>query len=144
MKTFIALSAVLSLGLAGPALARSQGGPASDTPVLDGATVAPDCGNLYDLAGKAFCVSAPLAGVGGLADAYMTLFEGQGWLAAGGENNRVVLVKRRDSGGCDAMQMIAFYDTAAPVDATATGYLGFATIPGDVCTAAPEDAEPAQ
>tara|TARA_R110002051_G_scaffold39203_3_gene82672 strand:+ start:569 stop:1000 length:432 start_codon:yes stop_codon:yes gene_type:complete len=136
MKSFIAMTALVSLALAGPALAQSQGVPAADTPVLAGATVAPECGNLYGLAGKAFCVSAPLAGVGTLADAYVTHFEGQGWMAAGGDNNRVVLVKRRDSGGCDGIQMIAFYDTTRPAAPNSTGYLGFATIPGDVCSAA--------
>ena len=136
MKSFIAMTALVSLALAGPALAQSQGVPAADTPVLAGATVAPECGNLYGLAGKAFCVSAPLAGVGTLADAYVAPFEGQGWMAAGGDNNRVVLVKRRDSGGCDGIQMIAFYDTTRPAAPNSTGYLGFATIPGDVCSAA--------
>ena len=136
MKHVIAITALVSLTLAGPVLAQAQGQPAADTPVLAGATLAPECGNLYALAGKAFCVSAPLAGVGTLADAYVAHFEGQGWLAAGGDSNRVVLVKRRDSGGCDGIQMIAFYDTTRPTGPTSTGYLGFATIPGDVCTAA--------
>lgn len=136
MKTLIALTAVVSLGLAGPVLAQSQGEAAAETPILAGATAAPDCGNLYGLAGKAFCVSAPLASVGALADAYVAHFEGQGWLGAGGDSNRVVLVKRRESGGCDGIQMIAFYDTTRPASPTATGYLGFATIPGDVCAAA--------
>tara|TARA_R110002167_G_scaffold91176_1_gene245418 strand:- start:23 stop:454 length:432 start_codon:yes stop_codon:yes gene_type:complete len=142
MKSFIALTALVSLALAGPALAQNQGAPAADTPVLTGATLAPDCGNLYGLTGKAFCVSAPLAGVGTLADAYVTHFEAQGWLAAGGDSNRVVLVKRRESGGCDGIQMIAFYDTTRPAGPTSTGYLGFATIPGDVCTAADAAAAP--
>ncbi|MFT4912104.1 MAG: hypothetical protein ACI9YM_000677 [Brevundimonas sp.] len=136
MKTLIALTAVVSLGLTGPVLAQSQGEPAAETPILAGATAAPDCGNLYSLTGKAFCVSAPLASVGALADAYVAHFEGQGWLGAGGDSNRVVLVKRRESGGCDGIQMIAFYDTTRPAGPTATGYLGFAAIPGDVCAAA--------
>ncbi|HEY0598868.1 hypothetical protein [Brevundimonas sp.] len=106
-----------------------------DTPILAGATPAPDCGNLYGLAGKAVCVSAPLAGIGALADAYVADLEGRGWIAAGGDDNRVVFVRRREGGGCDGLQMQAFYDTSKPAGPDATGYLGFGVIPGDVCAA---------
>lgn len=132
----IAVSALAALG-AGAATAQSTGAPASNTPVLSGATPAPDCGNLYGLAGQAFCVTAPLAAVGGLADAYIAHFEAQGWLVASGENNRVVFIKRRDGGGCDGLQMLAFYDTSRPAGPEAEGFLGFATIPGDVCAGQP-------
>ena len=54
---------------------------------------------------------------------------------AGGDTNRVVFVKRREGGGCDGLQMQAFYDTSRPAGPDATGYLGFGTIPGDVCAA---------
>jgi hypothetical protein len=57
-------------------------------------------------------------------------------LAAGGDDNRVVFVKRREAGGCDGMQMVAFYDTTKTAVAELPAYLGFATIPGDVCAAA--------
>ncbi|MGV9005838.1 MAG: hypothetical protein ACOH1H_03770 [Brevundimonas sp.] len=136
MKTLTAMTAVLILGLAGPVAAQApaQGAPATDTPVLAGATVAPDCGNLYAMAGRAFCVSAPLASVGALAEAYIEHFKGAGWLPATGEANRVVLVRRRGAGGCDGLQMVAFYDTTRPAGPEALGYLGFATIPGNVCT----------
>ena len=130
MKFF--LLAAAAAGIAGPATVQ---GSLSDVPILAGATPAPDCGNLYGLAGKAFCVSAPLAGIGALADAYVAELEGQGWLAAGGDANRVVFVKRREGGGCDGLQMQAFYDTSRPAGPDATGYLGFGTIPGDVCAA---------
>ena len=106
-----------------------------DTPILAGATPAPDCGNLYGLAGKAVCVSAPLAGIGALADAYVADLEGRGWIAAGGDDNRVVFVRRREGGGCDGLQMQAFYDTSKPAGPDATGSLGFGVIPGDVCAA---------
>lgn len=133
----IAVSALAALGAgaaaAPSATAQSTGAPASNTPVLSGATPAPDCGNLYGLAGQAFCVTAPLAAVGGLADAYIAHFEAQGWLVASGENNRVVFIKRREGGGCDGLQMMAFYDTSRPAGPEAEGFLGFATIPGDVC-----------
>ena len=38
-------------------------------------------------------------------------------------------------GVCDGLQMVAFYDTAGPAAPESPGYLGFATIPGNVCAA---------
>lgn len=112
-----------------------QGVAATGVPVLSPAVVAVECGGL--LRSPAFCVTAQLDQVGALAEAYLAQFETEGWLPAAGDDNRVVLIKRRESGGCDGMQMIAFYDEAKPAEATAPGYLGFATIPGDVCADAP-------
>jgi hypothetical protein len=120
-----------------------QGHPATDIPVLQGAELAPDCGNLYGLNGKAFCVAALMANVGTVADAYIADLQTRGWLVAAGDENRVVFIKRRDGGGCDGMQMQAFYDTSRPAAPTSMGYLGFATIPGNVCAAQPA-AAPAQ
>ena len=134
--TLLAATAAL---LAGAAAAQT---PSPDVQVLPGATLSPDCGNLYGLAGKAFCVSAPLAGIGTLADAYVADLEARGWLAAGGDDNRVVFVRRRESGGCDGLQMQAFYDTSRPAGPEATGYLGFGEIPGDVCAEQPAPASP--
>ena len=134
----LAASAAL---LAGSASAQTA---APESLVLPGATPAPDCGNLYGLAGKAFCVSAPLAAIGTLADAYVAEFQSRGWLPAGGDENRVVFVRRREGGGCDGLQMQAFYDTSRPAGPEATGYLGFGPIPGDVCAAAQPGAAPQQ
>ena len=131
------LTAAAAALLAAPVAAQTT---APETLVLAGATPAPDCGNLYGLAGKAFCVSAPLSGIGALADAYVAEFQSRGWLPAGGDDNRVVFVRRRDGGGCDGLQMQAFYDTSKPVDDSSVGYLGFGAIPGDVCAG---QAEPA-
>lgn len=136
--TLLAAAAVL---IAAPATAQ---GALPDVPLLAGATAAPDCGNLYGLAGKAFCISAPLAAVGSLADAYVAELESRGWLVAAGDANRVVFVKRRDGGGCDGLQMQAFYDTSRPAGPEATGYLGFGVIPGDVCAAGQPGAAPQQ
>jgi hypothetical protein len=140
------LAAVGAL-LPASATVQSSSGPAA-TPeqlVLPGATLAPDCGNLHGLAGRAFCVSAPLAGIGALADAYVADFQARGWIPAGGEDNRVVFVRRRDGGGCDGLQMQAFYDTSRPAGPDAVGYLGFGPIPGDVCAApAAPPADPQQ
>lgn len=136
--TLLAAAAVL---IAGPTTAQ---GSLPDVPLLAGATAAPDCGNLYGLAGKAYCVSAPLAAVGSLADAYVAELESRGWLVAAGDANRVVFVKRREGGGCDGLQMQAFYDTSRPAGPEATGYLGFGVIPGDVCAAGQPGAAPQQ
>ena len=136
----ILLAAATAL-LTGPTMAQSA---LPDVPILAGATATPDCGNLYGLAGRAFCVSAPLAAIGPLADAYIAELEGQGWLAAGGDDNRVIFARRRDGGGCDGLQMQAFYDTSRPAGPDATGYLGFGLIPGDICGAGQPGAAPAQ
>ncbi|WP_312147999.1 hypothetical protein [Brevundimonas sp.] len=112
-----------------------QGVAATGVPVLSPAVVSVECGGL--LRSPAFCVTAQLDQVGALAEAYLAQFETEGWLPAAGDDNRVVLIKRRESGGCDGMQMIAFYDESRPAEAAAPGYLGFATIPGDVCAGQP-------
>lgn len=112
-----------------------QGEAATGVPVLSPAVVSADCGG--QVRSPAFCVTAQLDQVGDLAEAYLAQFEKDGWLPAAGDDNRVVLIKRREAGGCDGMQMIAFYDESKPAEATAPGYLGFATIPGDVCAGAP-------
>ena len=111
---------------------------ATGVPVLAPAVVSPDCGG--QLRSPAFCVTAQLDQVSDLADAYLAQLEKEGWLPAAGEENRVVLIKRREGGGCDGMQMIAFYDESKPAEATSPGYLGFATIPGDVCAGQPAPA----
>jgi len=136
MNTLI-LAAAAALLAAPP----TQDAPATpEQMVLPGATLAPDCGNLYGLAGRAFCVSAPLASIGALADAYVADLQTRGWIPAGGEDNRVVFVRRRDGGGCDGLQMQAFYDTSRPAGPEAIGYLGFGPIPGDVCAEQPAPA----
>lgn len=132
----IVMMAAAAALLAAPATAQEA--PASlDALVLPGATLAPDCGNLFDLAGRAFCVSAPLAGIGALAEAYVADLQSKGWIPAGGEDNRVVFVRRRDTGGCDGLQMQAFYDTSRPAGPDVPGYLGFGPIPGNVCSDQP-------
>ena len=108
---------------------------ATGMPVLPPATEAADCGGL--LRSPACCVTAQLDQIGALADAYSEHLASLNWLAADGDDNRVIFVRRREGGGCDGLQMIAFYDESKPAEATAPGYLGFAVIPGDVCTATP-------
>jgi hypothetical protein len=141
IRSFLAATAVLSLASAvqaqtpAPAPAAQQGGPA-DVGLLPGAELSADCGGLNNLTGRAYCVTAQLGQIGALADAYIADLASTNWLAAGGDENRVVFIKRREAGGCDGMQMVAFYDTTKTAVAELPAYLGFATIPGDVCAAA--------
>ncbi len=136
MKTMMIAAVLAVLPMTAMAQATGVGQPV-EAPILPGAELEAGCGGLYDLAGKAFCVTAPLASIGALAEAYIAHFETQGWIAAGGDDNRVVFVKRREAGGCDGMQVQAFYDPNRPAAPEAPGYLAMATIPGDVCAAAP-------
>ena len=106
-----------------------------DLPLLAGATAAPDCGNQAVLAG-AWCVSAPLSAMNGLAQAYVAELTGKGWLVADGGASRAVLVRRKEGGGCETVQMLIVRDTSAPMTSESVAWLGIATVPGDVC--APE------
>ncbi|MDK2747450.1 MAG: hypothetical protein KYX67_09035 [Brevundimonas sp.] len=137
IRSLLAATAALSLATAAQAQtpAPAQVQPA-EVALLPGAQLSPDCGGLNNLAGRAWCVTAPLGQVGALADAYIADLATKGWLAAGGDENRVVFVKRREAGGCDGMQMVAFYDTTKTAVAELPAYLGFATVPGDVCAQA--------
>ena len=137
-KTMLAAVAVLVMApgavMAQDVAPAAEGVPV-EAPLLAGATLAPTCGDLFGLAGKAFCVTAPLAAIGGIAEAYIAHFESEGWLAAAGDENRVVFVKRRDGGGCDGIQVQAFYDVNRPAGPEVDGYIAMATIPGNVCRA---------
>jgi hypothetical protein len=106
-----------------------------DLPLLAGAAAAPDCGNQAVLAG-AWCVSAPLSAMNGVAQAYVAELTGKGWLVADGAASRAVLVRRKDDGGCETVQMLVVRDTSAPATAESVAWLGLALVPGDVC--APE------
>jgi hypothetical protein len=134
IRSFLAATAALSLSTAVQAqtAAPAQVQPA-EVALLPGAQLSPDCGGLNNLTGRAWCVTAPLGQVGALADAFIADLATKGWLAAGGDENRVVFVKRREAGGCDGMQMVAFYDTTKTAVAELPAYLGFAVVPGDVC-----------
>ncbi|HYC97268.1 hypothetical protein [Brevundimonas sp.] len=106
-----------------------------DLPLLAGATAAPDCGNQAVLAG-AWCVSAPLSAMDGVAQAYVAELTGKGWLVADGSDSRALLVRRKTDGGCEAVQMLIVRDTSTPATADSVAWLGVASLPGDVC--APE------
>lgn len=151
MKTLL-IAAVLAAASPSLTLAQNTAAPAPQAPVQTAPTVPPgpaatgmpvlppatesaDCGGL--LRSPAFCVTAQLDQIGALADAYIEHLASLNWLAADGDDNRVIFVRRREGGGCDGLQMVAFYDESKPAEATAPGYLGFAVIPGDVCTSGP-------
>ena len=137
------IALISALALVAAQAAPAAAGPVSIAPtdieVKAPAVVSPDCGGL--LSAPAFCVTARMDQLGGVADAYIEDFKAKGWIPADGDDNRVILVKRREGGGCDGMQMVAFFDTSKPQAAEEAAYLGFAIIPGDVC-AAPEGTNP--
>lgn len=142
MKTLI-LAAVAAL-CATPALAQT----ATSTPLnveipeLDRVTTDPTCGGRPGLAGQgALCVTTTQAGIGAVVDAYSAAFARQGWLAAGGDDNLIVYVKRKPEGGCEGFQMLAFADDARVAAPGAPAWLAFASIPGDVCAARPAAAQ---
>ena len=111
--------------------------PPYDVAVLTGATPSPECGGLYGLQGRAWCVSALLTQVGGLAESYIADLGGKGWLVAAGDANRVVFIRRKADQSCEGLQMQAFYDTTAVATPTQLGFLGFGVVPGDVCAGQP-------
>ena len=130
----IVMMAAAAALLAAPAMARQAPAPLQVAiPELAAVTSDPTCGGKAALAQQAFCVSTTQAGVEALVDVYSAAFAQQGWLAAGGGENRVVYVKRRPAGGCDGFQMMAFADDTRPAAPAATAWLAFAAIPGDVC-----------
>ncbi len=136
MKTIFIAAALAALS-AGSAMGQdAQGGPATNVPVLEGAQAAPDCGALNVPADKAFCVTAPLAGMQALGEAYIGLFQAEGWEVVMGDANYLVFAKRRDDGQCDGLQMLAFYDPNRPDSPTTPGYLAFGATPPMACQAA--------
>ncbi|HEY1223765.1 MAG TPA: hypothetical protein VGE54_00940 [Brevundimonas sp.] len=147
MKTvFIAALAVLSAGsaMAQTQSAPPQGGPATNVPVLEGAVAAPDCGALSVPADQAFCVTAPLAGLGAVGEAYIALFQAEGWQVAAGGENYVLFARRTSETQCEGLQMLAFYDQTRPDSPTAPGYLGFGAVPTMPCQPATAAAPAAQ
>jgi len=101
------------------------------------------CGAHPAMAAIATCVATTQAQAEAAMEAYHADFEHQGWLAADGAGNRVVYVRRKDGGGCDAFQVLAFAAQQSP-DPAGPAYLAFATVPGDVCALSPAPVTPAQ
>lgn len=130
------IALISALALVAAQAAPTAAGPVSIAPtdieVKAPAVASPDCGGLLNA--PAFCVTARMDQLGAVAEAYMQDFGTKGWIAADGDDNRVVMIKRREAGGCDGMQMVAFYDTTKPQAAEEPAYLAFALIPGNICT----------
>jgi hypothetical protein len=121
-------------------LAQTPAAPLDVTvPVVAGVTEDPGCGGRAQLATMATCVATTQAAIGGVIDTWTTAFASQGWLAAGGGENRVVYIRRRPEGGCDGFQILAFADSDVVAPA-APAYIAMAAIPGNVCAAAAEAA----
>ena len=141
------MMAALATLLAGPAIAQEPAPAAPPTPVLaplpveipdrPEATPDPTCGGREGLRQRARCIQTTQGAIGGLADAYNAAFASQGWLAAGGDDNRVVYVKRRPEGGCDGFQMLAFAAETPTEGPAEPAYVALAAIPGDVCATPP-------
>ena len=133
----IVMMAAAAALLAAPALAQTPAPLQVEIPELPTAVSDPTCGGKVGLSQQATCVMTTQGAIGGLVDAYSEAFRLQNWLAAGGEDNRVVYVKRRPGGGCDGFQMLAFADETRVPGPAEPAWLAFAAIPGDVCAARP-------
>ena len=91
----LALIAGMAALVALPAHARQDAAVGDENislilPVVEGARAAPDCGNLYGLAGRALCITAPLTEISGLAEPYVADLTQTGWRTAGGGPNHVL------------------------------------------------------
>jgi hypothetical protein len=72
-------------------LAQTPAAPLDvSVPAVAGVTADPTCGGRSELATMATCVVTTQAAISGVIDAWTADFERQGWLAAGGGDNRVV------------------------------------------------------
>ncbi len=108
-----------------------------DVPAVEGLTADPTCGGRQALASIATCFATTQAGVEGVVETWNTAFTAQNWLAADGAENRIVYIRRKDGGGCDAFQLLAFADNMQAMAPAAPAYLALAAVPGDVCAAQP-------
>ena len=133
----IVMMAAVTALLAAPVMAQTPAPLQVDIPELPTAVADPTCGGKVGLAQQALCVMTTQGAIGALVDTYSEAFRLQNWLAAGGEDNRVVYVRRRAEGGCDGFQMLAFADESRVPGPAEPAWLAFAAIPGDVCAARP-------
>ncbi len=108
-----------------------------EVPTVEGVTSDPTCGGREAMAAIATCFATTQAAAEGVADTWNTAFMAQGWLPADGRENRVVYVRRKDGGGCDAVQLLAFAQNMRTPDPAAPAYLALANVPGDVCATGP-------
>lgn len=120
--------------LAALLVAAAPAQEAGGMPLLMGAEAAPDCGQVR-MAAPAVCVRTTIANLQPVFDAYVTLFEQQGWGPGAAIENGLVLTRAREGGGCEAMQVVAFNNPADGMTAASPGYLAIAALPDVACGA---------
>jgi hypothetical protein len=123
---------------AGTAAAQQAGAPTQEVglPLVEGMTFDDACGPRPEYQGKAKCVRGALAAIEPVAVTYINHFTSQGWEVVSGHANGVVFARRRPDGGCDGLEMAAFYDESRPVAPATQAWLAFAPLPGDLCAGA--------
>jgi hypothetical protein len=136
MRTWFLTAIGAGLLVAGAASAQTQAPDAVSLPLVAGMEFDDTCGPRPQYQGRAICVRGPLASISGAADAYIAHYASQGWQTVAGEANGVVLARRRAEGGCDGLELAAFYDESRPVGPATQAWLAFAPIPGDICPGA--------
>ena len=130
------LAALMGLALTQAAAPAAPTPLQVTVPTVPGLTADPTCGGREALTAIATCLVTTQAGIESAVDVLNADFEAQGWIPADGRDNRIVYVKRKPEGGCDAFQLLAFAggnNLSAPA---APGYLALAAIPGNICAAA--------
>lgn len=134
---FLSVLAAAALTAGG---AWAQDGAASSAevglPLVEGMDYDETCGPRPQYQGKAICVRGALAAMQPVAGTYVGHFQTQGWQVVGGEENGVIFARRRTDGGCDGLEMVAYYDESRAVGPATQAWLAFAPIPGDVCAGA--------
>jgi hypothetical protein len=118
----------------------AAGGAAAQTPqaevalpLVEGMEFDDGCGPRPQFQGRAICVRGALASIGPAAEAYIAHYASQGWEVVAGEDNGVVLARRRPDGACDGLEIAAFYDESRPVAPATQAWIAFAPLPGNLC-----------
>lgn len=125
-------AACLSAGAAAAQDAAAEVG----LPLVEGMAFDDTCGPRPQYQGKAMCVRGALASIGPVAETYIGHFKGQGWQVVDGRENGVIFARRRLEGGCDGLELAAYYDENRPVGPATQAWIAFAPLPGDVCPVA--------
>lgn len=122
----------------GAASAQDSAAPDQEVglPLVEGMTFDDTCGPRPQYQNTAVCVRGALAAIEPVAATYVSHFTGQGWEVVSGHANGVIFARRRADGGCDGLEMAAFYDETRPVAPATQAWLAFAPLPGDLCAGA--------
>jgi hypothetical protein len=139
MRGFCLLSA-LGAALLTAGAASAQTAPEAQgevgLPLVAGMEFDDTCGPRPQYRGKAICVRGNLASIEPVAGTYIGHYQSQGWQVVGGEANGVIFARKRAGGGCDGLEMAAYYDESRPVAPGTPAWLAFAPLPGDLCPGA--------